>query len=293
MQEFIISFRETLEAALIVGIFYTFFKKLNDTKAIKVLWQSVGAALLASILFAFGLIEIKEALQSSAFEKLFEALLMYLAAGFLIYMIVWMRKNVTIKSDLENSARSRLASASYTSVFLLIFFSIAREGFETVLFLISAGSINDFSYLGFFAGIIIAVAIGVLIFVQGRRIALKPFFNVTSILLIFFAAGMVAYGTHEMEEFLVKTEVIEEASITRVWDIYHPSADVPENTAMYTFNEGKGKYYHLFHDKGTVGSFFKGFFGYNSDPNPVEPLLWLLTVIGTYLLWKRAGKPQA
>lgn len=290
MQEFIISFRETLEAALIVGIFYTFFTKLDNKKAIRTMWQSVGAAILASILFAFGLNEIKNSLNNSAFEKLFEAILMYLAAGFLIYMIVWMRKNVNIKADIERDAQSSIEKASYVSIFLLVFFSIAREGFETVLFLIGADSMNSFSYIGFFAGIILAIFIGVMIFVQGKRVKLKPFFNFTSVLLIFFAAGMVAYGTHEMEEYLVKTEVLEEASIGRVWDIYHPTAEVPEQTAWYTFNEGKGKYYHLFHDKGGIGVFMKGFFGYNSDPNYIELLLWILTFGGTFMLW-RGAKP--
>lgn len=288
MQEFIISFRETLEAALIVGIFYTFFTKLENKKAIRTMWRSVGAAILASILFAFGLNAIKNSLDNSAFEKLFEAILMYLAAGFLIYMIVWMRKNVNIKAEIERNAQSSIEKASNVSIFFLVFFSIAREGFETVLFLLGADSMNSFSYIGFFAGILLAVLIGVLIFVQGKRVKLKPFFNFTSVLLIFFAAGMVAYGTHEMEEYLVKTEVLEESSIGRVWDIYHPSAEVPDQMAWYSFNEGKGKYYHLLHDKGGIGVFIKGFFGYNSDPNFVELLLWILTFGGTFMLWRRA-----
>lgn len=292
MQEFIITFRETLEAALIVGIFYTFFSKLQAKRALKTLWQATAAAVIASIAFAYGLLAIKNQLENSAFEKLFEALLMYLAAGFLVYMVVWMRKNVNIKADLESRAQSSLETASMTSIFLLVFFSIVREGFETALFLITAGSVTEFSYLGFAVGILLAVGIGVLIFVQGRRVKLKPFFNVTSVLLIFFAAGMVAYGTHEMEEYLVKSEIISEDSIGRVWDVFHPSAEAPENDTWYTFNEGKGKYYHHLHDKGSIGSFLKGFFGYNSDPNYVELLLWLLTLGGAFYLWRKPPSKQ-
>lgn len=291
MQEFIITFRETLEAALIVGIFYTFFSKLKAPKASRTLWQAVAAAVVASFLFAWGLNALKAQFQDSAFEKLFEAVLMYLAAGFLIYMVVWMGKNVNVKSDLENKARASLDDASQWSIFLLVFFAIVREGFETVLFLIGGDSGADFSYLGFVGGIVLAIGIGVLIFVQGKRVKLKPFFNVTSVLLILFAAGMVAYGTHEMEEYLVKSGTLEEASISRVWDVNHPVAETPSNPAWYSFNEGKGKYYHHLHDKGKVGVFLKGFFGWNSDPNWVELLLWLLTLGGAFYLWKRPVKP--
>lgn len=287
MNEFIITFRETLEATLIIGIFYTLFTKIHNKQAIKVLWKAVVYAILASVIFAFILIGIKERLNNSVYEKLFEALLMYLAAGFLLYMVIWMHKNVNIKEEFEEKANLSLKKLNYTSIFFLIFFAITREGFETVLFLIGGVRSNEFSYLGFFVGITMAVAIGYLIFVRGKQIAMKPFFRITSILLVFFAAGMIAYGTHEMEEYLVKTKNVSEEKITRVWDILPPLIEKPNNTTFYNFNADKNKYYHMFHDKGNIGSFLKGFFGYNSDPNYLEFTLWLGTlIISFYFLFK-------
>ncbi|MFT5970638.1 MAG: high-affinity iron transporter [Flavobacteriales bacterium] len=292
MNEFLIVFRECLEASLIVGIVYTFLKKMGSSANMKPLWHGLIASILASIVFAIGIQLVRDQMHNSTFEKLFEGILMYLAAGFLIFMIVWMAKNVNIKSKLEAKAESSLEnkSSSYWGIFGLIFFAVSREGFETVLFLFGASSTDSFSYFGFFGGLVLAVGVGVLLFRQGKRLPIKQFFNITSFLLIFFAAGMVAYGTHEVEEYFVKNEIIQGDNITRVWDVFHPKAElaVDDNASLYNFNEGKGKYYHIMHDKGSVGVFFKGFFGYNSDPNIAEVLLWLLTVSGTFLYWRKA-----
>lgn len=292
MNEFLIVFRESLEAALIVGIVYTFLKQMSQTVDLRPIWHGLIASLAASVLFAFLIQWVRLQLDNSSFEKLFEAILMYLAAGFLIYMIVWMAKKVNIKAELEEKAQASMAKGnSYWGIFGLIFFAVSREGFETVLFLFGASSTNSFSYSGFIIGIALAILIGVLIFKQGRRLPIKKFFNITSILLIFFAAGMVAYGTHEFEEYLAKNQWIEEEQVARVWDVFHPSAELPAeaNPSLYHFNEGKGKYYHILHDKGSVGVFFKGLFGYNSDPNWVEFILWLLTAGGTFWWWRKQG----
>lgn len=288
MKEFIITFRETLEAAIIVGILYTLYIKTNQHKAIKTLWKAVISSLIASIILAYGLIYLKEAINSSVYEKLFEAILMYLAAGFLFYMMIWMHKNVNIKEKLESQAMESIKTASLTGVFLLVFFSILREGFETVLLLIGSNSSDSFSFLGFFGGIVTAVLLGILIFVQGKRIKLASFFNITSVLLIFFAAGMVAYGTHELEEFLVKSNYIEGDNIARVWDIHKPTATDMSDSSLYTYNESKQLYSHVMHDKGTIGVFLKGLFGYNSNPNYVEFFLWLISLIGGLYYLKKS-----
>lgn len=287
MNELIITFRETLETVLIVGIFYTIYKKLDAKKTIKTIWLAVGSALIASVAFAFGLIAIKNTLNNSIYEKLFESVLMYLAAGFLIYMILWMQKNSNIKNNLEDKAIKSHATGSQITVFFLIFFAIVREGFETALFLMGSSSVHEFSYLGFFTGIFLAIGIGYFIFIQGNKLPLKQFFKVTSFLLLFFAAGMIAYGTHEMEEFLVKSDVIKGENISRVWNILEPKSETPTNSILYNFDSNKQKYIHIMHDKGSVGVFLKGFFGYNSNPNYIEFIFWLLTLCSSFLYFKK------
>ena len=68
---------------------------------------------------------------------------------------------------------------------------------------------GTFSYIGFFAGLILALLIGYGIVIQGRKINLRLFFQGTTLMLAIFASGMVAFGTHEVEEFIVKGDHLE------------------------------------------------------------------------------------
>ena len=155
---------------------------------------------------------------------------------------------------------------------------------------------GSFSYLGFILGMLIAIMIGYFIVIQGRKINLRSFFRATTFLLVLFASGMVAYGTHEMEEFLVKGDRLEvvglqdKSEINRVWDILQPKTTLDENDSafLYSYNlNGKEKYTHLLHDKGRVGVFLKGFLGYNSNPNWVEFIFWILSLVLGLKLWRK------
>ena len=204
MNEFIITFRETLEAALIVGIIYTVISKQGLKKEVLQLWYAVGASLVASLLVALFLNSIKESIGNASIEKLVEATLMYITAGLLWYVIFWLAKKVSDREVLEGQTSSALKTAGW-GVFFLVFFAILREGFETAIFLMGSFSIlGSFSYIGFFSGMILAIFLGYLVVMQGRKVDLTSFFRVTTLLLVFFASGMVTYGTHEAEEFLVK-----------------------------------------------------------------------------------------
>jgi high-affinity iron transporter len=246
MNEFIITFRECLEASLIVGIIYTVLDKNDLSKEKRVLWYAVLASLLTSIIVGIGLASINEVVGNTSFEKLFEAIFMYITAGILFYVIFWLARSVSDRKEIENSVKMAVAGSGL-ALFLLVFFAILREGFETALFLIASfTSTGVFSYLGFISGVILAILIGYLVVVQGRKINLKSFFKATTLLLLFFASGMIAYGTHEGEEYFVKSGQLEKANIIRVWDIHQPIEKLNSNNneIFYSYNESKGKYYH-------------------------------------------------
>ena len=307
MNEFIITFRETLEAALIVGIIYTVISKQGLKKEINQLWYAVAASVAASILVALFLTGIKDSIGNASIEKLVEAILMYITAGLLWYVIFWLAKQVSNKKVLEGQAETAMQTAGW-GIFFLVFFAILREGFETAIFLMGSFSVlGTFSYVGFFSGMILAIILGYVVVVQGRKVDLTKFFQVTTLLLAIFASGMVAYGTHEAEEFLVKgdhldwvgleDETLEDGStllakkqIARVWNVHEPKASLEQgdNEMFYSFNlHGKEMYSHLFHDKGRVGVFLKGFIGWNSNPNWPEFILWLLSLMFGLSLWKK------
>ena len=298
MNQFIIAFRECLEAALIVGIIYTFLSKANLTAQIKRMWLAVVAAVVASIGVAYSLESINASIENESIAKLAESVFMYITAVVLLYVVFWLSKSMASKDAIEKLTASATESSSKWSIFFLVFFAILREGFETVMFLFGSSLQAGFSYVGFFSGIGLATLIGYLIVVQGKKINLKPFFSITSLFLVLFAAGMVAYGTHEMEEFVVKGNHLEvfglesKTEITRPWNILVPQAELAEGATelFYNFNEQKGKYIHILHDKGTVGSFLKGFFGYNSNPNWIELFVWMLTLGFGLNIWRRFYK---
>ena len=307
MNEFIITFRETLEAALIVGIIYTVISKRDLRREIRQLWFAVGTSIIASIAVALFLNNIKNSIGNESIEKLVESTLMYVTAGLLWYVIFWLSRQVSDRNVLEGQTSKALDSVRM-GIFFLVFFAILREGFETAIFLMGSFSIlGSFSYIGFFSGMFLAVFLGYLVVIQGRKVDLTAFFRATTLLLVFLASGMIAYGTHEAEEFLVKgkhlhwvglqDKQLEDATtlqakdqIIRVWNVHKPKSSLEEgdNKLFYSFNiHGKQQYSHWLHDKGRVGVFLKGFFGYNSNPNWVELTLWFLSLLIGLNLWRR------
>lgn len=277
MAEFIIVFREVLEASLVVGIIYLIIEKTNQTSHFAKLWYAVFVSILASIVVGFLVIQAKNSLGNDSTQALFEAIFLYLTAFLIWYVIFWLSKNVSDKKVLEGQALTAMELSSW-GIFFVVFFAILREGFETAIFLISSFSITGtFSYLGFFTGALLAILIGYLIVAQGRKINLRSVFKYTTLLLVFLSAGMVAYGTHEAEEYLVKSDQIEKSSITRVWDILEPVQSIDTGQTIY----------HPLHDKGSIGLFLKGFFGYNSNPNIPEVILWILALLFGLNMWRR------
>ena len=277
MAEFIIVFREVLEASLVVGIIYLIIEKTNQTSHFAKLWYAVFVSILASIVVGFLVIQAKNSLGNDSTQALFEAIFLYLTAFLIWYVIFWLSKNVSDKKVLEGQALTSMELSSW-GIFFVVFFAILREGFETAIFLISSFSITGtFSYLGFFSGALLAILIGYLIVAQGRKINLRSVFKYTTLLLVFLSAGMVAYGTHEAEEYLVKSDQIEKSSITRVWDILEPVQSIDTGQTIY----------HPLHDKGSIGLFLKGFFGYNSNPNIPEVILWVLALLFGLNMWRR------
>ena len=291
MSEFIIVFREVLEASLVVGIIYLLLEKSNLKDHFKKLWLGVGAAIAASIAVGYLVILAKNSLGNNSTQALFEGVFLYLTAFLIWYVIFWLSKNVSDKKELESSTLNAIKISSW-GVFFVVFFAILREGFETAIFLISSLSITGtFSYLGFFLGAILAILIGYLIVIQGRKVDIRNIFKYSTLLLVFLASGMIAYGTHEVEEYIVKSEIIEDFNsddIYRPWDILQPKDSLSESDVafMYTYDGSKEKYVHLFHDKGNIGVFLKGFFGYNSNPNLPELVLWLLSLFFGLRMWR-------
>jgi high-affinity iron transporter len=195
----VIAMREGIEMALVVGILLAYLSRVGARSAHRWVWLGVVSAVLVS-LGALGLLNALDAELEGRNEQLFEGTTMVLAAIFLTWMIFWMLRNSRhLKGELQRSVQGVLDRGGMAwGIFLLAFFAVVREGVELALLLFAAP--GEGKLLGSVAGLAVAVVVGVLIYAFGRRIDLRTFFKVTTIILVLFAAGLVAHAAHEFAE---------------------------------------------------------------------------------------------
>lgn len=257
---FLLSLREGIEAALIIGIIIGALNKLHQEELKPVVWRGVAIAVVLSFVFGLGLNYLGMEF-TGQLEEVFEGLAMLLAAAILTWMILWMmRHGSEIQRDLEAKTAHATLNRGGSALFILAFLAVFREGIELALFLMAARIASDpISVLvGATFGLGGAILLGWMLFATTRRLNLRQFFQTTNVLLLFFAAGLVAYGVHELNEAGWVPAVIE-----NVWNINH-----------------------IISDKSEVGLILKALFGYNGNPSLTEVLAYLsyFIVLGTILI---------
>jgi high-affinity iron transporter len=197
LEAFIVTLREGVEAALIVGITLAYLSKIDRPE----LRKSVYAALISAFIGSLGVAALLARTQWN--QDIFEGWVMLAAAFFVITMIIFMMKTGRkLKGEIEGKVGLLAGQNAWFGLFAFVFLMVLREGVETVLIL-SAVSLNStelLSFLGTFLGVIAAVAFGVM-FVKGSvQINLQKFFRVTTVILFFVAAQLVVSGLHELSE---------------------------------------------------------------------------------------------
>jgi high-affinity iron transporter len=247
---FLLALREGVEAALIVGIVLGMLKKMNRRDQAAAVWRGVAVASLISLGIAIVLNVIGVGLEGEA-EAAFEGGTMLLAAGVLTWMIFWMQKQGRqTQLGLEAEVKTALTRGTAWGLFLVAFFAVLREGIELALFLTAVNFSESIAgveapilgWLGGVLGLLAALIIGWLIFESSIKLNLRRFFQLTSVVLIFFAAGLFAHAVHEFNELGWVPALVE-----RVYDV---NALIPESSL--------------------VGEFLKALFGYNASPSLAE-----------------------
>jgi len=202
LASFLLSLREGLEAALIIGIVLGALRKLHRPGLTPTVWAGAFSAILVSLLAGIGLYAIGFELEGPA-EMVFEGLTMLLAAGVLTWMIFWMSRQArNIKGNLEAGVSKTVTAADKRGLFWLAFLAVVREGIELALFLTAAAfaATAQSTVIGALLGVSAAALLGWSLFASTLRLDLRRFFRVTGILLILFSAGLVAHGVHEFIE---------------------------------------------------------------------------------------------
>ena len=196
---FIITLREGVEAALVVGIVLAYLKKAGKSYLSPWVYSGIGVGLAASAAIGVTLSHFIQTLGSSSekygpvFEPLLEGCFGLLAIVLLSWMLIWMTQNAkTLKSSVEGSIGSALDQAKAGwGIFGLIFFAVIREGFETVLFIAAKFEQGAVPAIGALLGILCASAIGVAFFKLGLRLNIRKFFMIMGVFLILIVSGLV------------------------------------------------------------------------------------------------------
>ena len=255
---FLLSLREGLEAALIIGIVLGVLAKLKRTDLNAVVWRGVGLAALLSLLAAIALNLLGMEFEGKG-EEIFEGIAMLLAAGVLTWMILWMKNHGgTLKSEIEEQTNRAALGKGQKALFALAFLAVFREGIELALFLLASRLTSSplQTVLGALLGLISAGILGWILFTSTMKLSLHKFFSTTNILLIIFAAGLVGLGVHEFNEAGIIPSVIE-----NVWNI-NP----------------------ILSDKSEIGLLLKALIGYNGNPSLTEIVAYTIYLAGMTIL---------
>ncbi len=272
--QFLLTFREGLEAALIVGIIVAYLTKVGRGDSRPRVYAGSVAAVVASVALGLGIVVWAGGLSGWQLEA-FEGIAALAAAAVLTYMIFWMARNArTIRGELEERIDLTLSQGAVLGIALLSFVAVFREGIETVLFLSPYAVIDP---VGTVAGVVAATAVvlvlAYLMFLGVYRLNMRKFFMYTSLLLIVFAAGLVATGVHALNEVYEETGYGIPPVINPVWDLNPP---VPPGGPIPPL-----------HENGVIGSVLVSLFGYNGNPSLSEVVAYLAywAVAGTFALW--------
>jgi high-affinity iron transporter len=266
----LITLREGLEIALVIAIIVAYLRKTGRGDRLGAVW--LGAAIAAVVCIATGvLFDAAVGEFTGKWEQFIEGALALAAAAVLTWMIFWMRGNARgVASDLHAKIDAAI-DGSAGALTTIAFVAVAREGFETVLFLLGAetSSASGTSVVvGGLIGLAIAAVLGYLFYLGSDKVDLRKFFNWTGLLLILFAAGLFAKGIHEFREFF---EFEGSWYSKPVWEV--TSGPLAEGSTTYDF--------------------LKGLFGWSADPERVRVVAYVVFLVSAlWFYFRGAAKPS-
>ena len=272
LANFLIGLREGLEASLVVCILVAYMVRTGRADRLGWVWLGVGGAVTLS--FGFGaLLQFTSSNMTHEAQEAFGGLMSILSVCLVTWMIFWMRRSARfLKADLEGKLDSAMSVGSL-ALASIAFVTVGREGIETSVFVWSTTQATSGTrpLLGVLIGLAAAMALGYLIYRSALRVNLAKFFTLTGFALVLVAAGVLAYGFHDLQEAGWIPGLA-----TTVFDV---SATLPGSSEA-------GK---------VVYTLLKGAFNFNPAPTYVEFTVWIcyLVTVLTALLWPRRSTLRA
>lgn len=264
---FLIGLREGLEAALVVGILVAYLVKMNRRDRLVPLWIGVGVAVAVSLGFGAFLTFSANQMSFEA-QEAFGGIMSIVAVAFVTWMIFWMRKAAReMKTELHGRLDAALAAGT-AAIVATAAIAVGREGLETALFLWTNVQATGSSWepiLGAVLGLATAVVLGYLIYRRAIAINLATFFTWTGAGLIVVAAGVLAYGVHDLWE--AKLLTVGSATAFNIESWY-------AETSWY-------------------GALLKGIFNFQAKPTVAQVVVWFAYLVPTMFLFFWGLRPAA
>ena len=264
LASFAITFREFLEASFLIVIVLACLKRAGHETYKRNVWYGAGAGVAASVFLAIAFNVFLGGLEGDK-EKVFEGITMSVAAILLTWMIIWMMGQRHVIKELETKVYTEISKRGALGISILVAVGVLREGVETVIFLNSASFAGGANLIGAIAGASTAIIIGYIIFDGAKRMNLKLFFQLSSAVLILFAAGLTSHALLEFQEAGIISPVI-----APLYDITW-----------------------LISKKSLAGGILKSLFGYTGRPSLTEMTGYIGYFALTYLLYRRIQKTRA
>ncbi|ADU46736.1 iron uptake transporter permease EfeU [Intrasporangium calvum] len=266
----LIGLREGLEAALVVVILVAFLVKTGRHWALRWVWLGVGTAVALSVVLG-AVLTYGTSRLSFEQQELIGGFASIIAVVFVTGMVFWMRSAArTISGELRGRL-DRALDLGPLAVALVGFLGVGREGLETAIFFYAttqaAGAGNSQPLIGWVLGLTGAVALGGLIYRGAVRINLTAFFRWTGSLLVVVAAGILAYGLHDLQE-----------------------AGLLPGLGAVAFDISSV----IAHD-GWIGNLLRGIFNFTPQPTVVQAVAWSLyvaVILTLFLRPQRTSQPS-
>ncbi|WP_345611745.1 iron uptake transporter permease EfeU [Pseudonocardia adelaidensis] len=263
----LIGLREGLEAGLVVSILVAFLVRTGRRSELPKVWLGVGIAVAVSVGVTLALALAQQQLTFEA-QEAFGGGLSIIAVGFVTWMIFWMRRAArSISAELRGRLEGALAMGP-AAVVVMATLAVGREGLETALFFFTAAQAAGETtqpLIGFLVGIAASIVLAYLIYRGAISLNLGRFFTVTGVLLIFVAAGILAYGVHDLQEAGILPGLT-----TLAFDV---STAVPPDS------------WH--------GTLLKGIFNFSPQTTVVEAIVWVAYVAVVLPLFLRPQRTRA
>lgn len=258
---FLIMLREGLEAALIVSLIASYLKRTQRGRWIGVMW--IGVFLAAALCLGLGIL-INETTGEfpQKEQELFEGIVAVIAVVILTWMVFWMRKvSRNVKVQLEQAVDNALQRGNHHgwALVMMVFFAVAREGLESVFFLLAAfqQDVGIWPPLGAMLGLATAVVLGYLIYLGGIRLNLGAFFKWTSLFILLVAAGLAAGAIRAFHE-------------AGLWNHFQDVAfDLSSVLSTHSL----------------FGTLMEGIFGYQEAPSVSEVAVWFIYLIPALIMF--------